>query len=88
MMVKEQFVKKCSSDLSVYLKEKSFENLEEMAHQAERFLIAAKQRDGNKKKSKPSSREDRPSKPKPETGVSNSGGRRRFRMKCISRRLL
>ena len=40
MMVKEQFVKKCSSDLSVYLKEKSFENLEEMADQAERFLIA------------------------------------------------
>ena len=40
MMVKEQFVKKCSSNLSVYLKEKSFENLEEMADQAERFLIA------------------------------------------------
>ena len=40
MMVKEQFVKKCSSDLSVYLKEKSFKNLEEMADQAKRFLIA------------------------------------------------
>ena len=40
MMVKGHFVKKCSSDLSVYLMEKSFENLEEMADQAERFLIA------------------------------------------------
>ncbi len=40
LMVKEQFVKKCSNDLSVYLKEKAFESLEEMAEQAERFLIA------------------------------------------------
>ena len=39
MIVKEQFVKKCSNKLSVYLKEKSFESLEEIADQVERFLI-------------------------------------------------
>ena len=57
MIVKEQFVKKCSNDLSVYLKEKSFETLEEMAEQAERFLIAHnKEMATGKDKNRPTTR--------------------------------
>lgn len=57
LIVEEQFVGKCATDLSVYLKEKSFENLEEMAEQADRFLMAHnKEMATGKDKSRPAAK--------------------------------